>query len=100
MADPSTESQVAQDLIAAIDTQSKGTYQIASTTGNVSLIDAWMTNEGGLWADNHPAWPLAILLPTVAALLAIPTAGAIQVLAKELWLLTAPQREPPPDPSG
>jgi hypothetical protein len=52
VADPSTESQVAQDLIAAVDTQSKGTYQIASTTGNVSLIDAWMTNEGGLWADN------------------------------------------------
>jgi hypothetical protein len=52
VADPSTESQVAQDLIVAIDTESHGAYHIASTAGNVSLIDAWMTNEGGLWADN------------------------------------------------
>jgi predicted PurR-regulated permease PerM len=45
-------------------------------------------------------WIGGIFGAFVAALLAIPTAGAIQVLAKELWLLTAPQREPPPDPSG
>jgi predicted PurR-regulated permease PerM len=34
----------------------------------------------------------------VAALLAIPTAGALQVLVKELWRATAPPQVPPPQP--
>jgi predicted PurR-regulated permease PerM len=35
----------------------------------------------------------------VAALLAIPTAGALQVLVKEIWRATAPPQPPPPLPS-
>ncbi len=35
----------------------------------------------------------------VAALLAIPTAGALQVLVKEIWRATAPPPVPPPQPS-
>jgi len=34
----------------------------------------------------------------VAALLAIPTAGALQVLVKEIWQATAPSPSPPPPP--
>lgn len=49
---PTTESQVAQDLIAAIDAQSKGAWAIAATADNLSLVESWMANEGGLWADN------------------------------------------------
>src|SRR5690348_4336212 len=36
----------------------------------------------------------------VAALLAIPTAGALQVLAKEVWTATAAPLEPPEPPTG
>jgi hypothetical protein len=50
--DPTTEAQVAENLIAAIDAQSKGAYAIAASPGNVSLLESWMANEGGLWADN------------------------------------------------
>jgi hypothetical protein len=50
--DPTTEAQVAQDVIAAVDMQSKGMYAIAATAGNLSLVESWMNNEGGLWADN------------------------------------------------
>jgi hypothetical protein len=49
---PGTEAQVAQDLIAAIDAQSNGAYAIAATPDNLTLIESWMANEGGLWADN------------------------------------------------
>ena len=35
----------------------------------------------------------------VAALLAIPTAGALQVLVKEIWRATAPPQPPPPQPA-
>jgi len=49
---PTTEAQVAQDLIAAVDAQSNGVYTIAATADNLSLIESWMANEGGLWADN------------------------------------------------
>ena len=52
IADPSTEAEVAQDLIAAVDAQSRGTYDIAGTADNVALLESWMANEGGLWADN------------------------------------------------
>jgi hypothetical protein len=52
IADPTTEGQVAQDLIAALDSQSKGLYVMAATADNVTLLDSWMDNEGGLWADN------------------------------------------------
>jgi predicted PurR-regulated permease PerM len=41
-------------------------------------------------------WIGGIFGAFVAALLAIPTAGAIQVLGKEIWQLTAPR---PPDPA-
>jgi predicted PurR-regulated permease PerM len=36
----------------------------------------------------------------VAALLAIPIAGALQVLVREAWYATAPPREPPEPPPG
>ena len=36
----------------------------------------------------------------VAALLAIPLAGALQVLVREAWNATAPSREPPEPPPG
>ena len=49
---PTTEAEVAQDLIAAIDAQSNGVYAIAATQDNLSLLESWMANEGGLWADN------------------------------------------------
>jgi hypothetical protein len=52
IADPTTEAQVAQDLIAAVDAQSKGVYAIAATPDNITLVESWMANEGGLWADN------------------------------------------------
>jgi hypothetical protein len=49
---PSTEAQVAARLIATIDAQSGGRYTIRATADNVALLDTWMDNEGGLWADN------------------------------------------------
>jgi len=49
---PTTETQVAADLLVAVDTQSHGSYTIGATTANISLMVAWMNNEGGLWADN------------------------------------------------
>jgi hypothetical protein len=51
-ADPVTESQVATDLIAAIDARSDAHYSIRPTPDNLSLLETWMDNEGGLWADN------------------------------------------------
>ncbi len=51
-ADPTTESQVATDLIAAIDARSAGRYSIRPTPDDLSLLESWMDNEGGLWADN------------------------------------------------
>jgi hypothetical protein len=51
-ADPTTVSGVAQDLIATIDAASGGGYDIAASPDNVAYLDAWMANEGGLWADN------------------------------------------------
>jgi hypothetical protein len=51
-ADPTREPQVATDLIAAINARSNGGYSIRATPDNVSLLDTWMDNEGGLWADN------------------------------------------------
>jgi hypothetical protein len=49
---PTTEAGVAVDLIHAIDTQSGGHYRIATTPDNLTLLETWMDNEGGLWADN------------------------------------------------
>ena len=49
---PTTEAQVAVDLIAVVDTRSGGQYAIAATAGNVTVLEKWMDNEGGLWADN------------------------------------------------
>ncbi len=50
-ADP-TEAAVAARLIAAIDAASGGRYAIRATPDNVDLLETWMDNEGGLWADN------------------------------------------------
>jgi hypothetical protein len=36
----------------AIDGQSHGAYDIAGSAANVALLESWMANEGGLWADN------------------------------------------------
>jgi hypothetical protein len=52
VADPTTEAQVAADLVVAIDTLSNGRYSIVATPDNISLLETWMDNEGGLWADN------------------------------------------------
>ena len=43
---------MAAGLVSAIDARAQGAYAIAPTAGNVSMLDAWMANEGGLWADN------------------------------------------------
>ena len=50
--DPTTEAQVAPDLIAAIDAQSGGAMASSPPADNVALLESWMDNEGGLWADN------------------------------------------------
>jgi len=47
-----TTAQVAAGLIRAVNQQSNGTEHIPVTADNVSLLDRWMANEGGLWADN------------------------------------------------
>jgi hypothetical protein len=52
VSDPGTVAQVAQDLIVTINVQSKGAYAIAATPDNLTLFEAWMANEGGLWANN------------------------------------------------
>lgn len=49
---PGTTAQVAAGLIRAVNQQSKGTEGIPVTTDNVSLLNRWMANEGGLWANN------------------------------------------------
>jgi hypothetical protein len=43
---------VAAALIAAVNRQSGGRESIPVTSENVILLDRWMANEGGLWADN------------------------------------------------
>jgi hypothetical protein len=50
--DPRTEAQVATDLVVAIDARSGGRYSIVADSTNVHLLETWMDNEGGLWADN------------------------------------------------
>ncbi len=45
-------ARVAAELIAAVDSQSGGKYKIPATPDNVALLERWMANEGGLWADN------------------------------------------------
>lgn len=47
-----TTAQVAAGLIHAVNQQSNGTEHIPVTADNVSLLDRWMANEGGFWADN------------------------------------------------
>jgi hypothetical protein len=43
---------VARELIASINSISGGKYRIPVTADNVALLERWMANEGGLWADN------------------------------------------------
>jgi len=52
--DPSTtfSAQVAAALIAALNQQSKGSPTVPATTNNLGLLERWMANEGGLWANN------------------------------------------------
>jgi hypothetical protein len=45
-------AEAATELIGAINQQSNGTFAIPVTAENVSLLDRWMANEGGLWANN------------------------------------------------
>jgi len=45
-------AQVAADLIDAVDARSGGRETIVVTPDNVALLETWMSNEGGLWADN------------------------------------------------
>jgi hypothetical protein len=51
-ADSTVAGQFALGLIAALDTRATGAVDISATPGNVALLEAWMANEGGLWADN------------------------------------------------
>jgi hypothetical protein len=44
--------QFAVGLIVALDTRADGAYRIAATPATTGLIESWMANEGGLWADN------------------------------------------------
>lgn len=50
--EPAGAAQVAAALIVAVDQQSKGRASIPVTRDNVTLLERWMANEGGLWADN------------------------------------------------
>lgn len=50
--DATTEEGVATRLIAAIDAGSDGRFSIRATLDNIGLLDSWMDNEGGLWANN------------------------------------------------
>jgi hypothetical protein len=50
--EPAGAAQVAAALIVAVDQQSKGKTSIPVTPDNVTLLERWMANEGGLWADN------------------------------------------------
>ena len=44
--------RVAVQLIAALNLQGRGGGRVPATGDNVALLARWMTNEGGLWADN------------------------------------------------
>jgi len=50
--EPAGAAQVAAALIVAVDRQSIGRASIPVTRDNVTLLERWMANEGGLWADN------------------------------------------------
>ncbi|HML01664.1 MAG TPA: hypothetical protein VK428_15890 [Acidimicrobiales bacterium] len=45
-------AKVAVELIMAVNRQAAGRYLIPATTGNIALLEHWMADEGGLWADN------------------------------------------------
>jgi hypothetical protein len=45
-------AQAAMALIRAIDGQSGGGRPVRATADNVTLLERWMANEGGLWANN------------------------------------------------
>lgn len=48
----SASAQVAVGLIAAVNQKLGHKDAIPSTLENVALLERWMANEGGLWADN------------------------------------------------
>ena len=50
--EPAGSAPVASALIVAVNVQSGGTQSVPVTPTNVSLLQRWMANEGGLWADN------------------------------------------------
>jgi hypothetical protein len=45
-------AQVATELVRAVNQQSHRTEALPVTANNVSLLESWIRNEGGLWADN------------------------------------------------
>jgi hypothetical protein len=49
---PPGAAGVAAALIASVNRQSGGRESIPITRENVLLLNRWMANEGGLWADN------------------------------------------------
>lgn len=49
---PAQVSQIAAEIIAAIDQQSGGRLHIPQSADNLLLLGTWMANEGGLWANN------------------------------------------------
>ncbi|HEY5023630.1 MAG TPA: hypothetical protein VII76_01525 [Acidimicrobiales bacterium] len=48
----SASAQVAVGLIAAVNQKMDHKDAIPSTVDNIDLLERWMANEGGLWADN------------------------------------------------
>ena len=52
IADPTGSASVAAALIVAVNRQAVGRKAIPVTADNVSLLQRWIANEGGLWADN------------------------------------------------
>lgn len=45
-------AQIASSIISEIDELSHGRYKVPETPDNITLLERWMANEGGLWADN------------------------------------------------
>jgi hypothetical protein len=47
-----TAAGIASSIITEVNHLSGGTYKIPVTSDNVGLLESWMANEGGLWANN------------------------------------------------
>lgn len=45
-------AQIAASIITSVDRLSGGRYKIPANSHNIALMESWMANEGGLWANN------------------------------------------------